>query len=503
MNTIINLIDQKFKVWLMFVLLLICFVGCEDLNENPKGLTSPQTFYQTITQCEGALAGSMSTLWGWYVSPGYGSGAGVGSWFSHDDQMEGGNLNIEPDHASGLWIAHYRALININGLLAAVKNGSLKTAATQVQIDQVVAQAKFLRAFNYFYLVRMFGALPLITEETPDPISTPITSRTPVSQVYDLIVSDLIFAKDNMPSKTSLAGASPGRPTSGVAKGLLAKVYLTMATAPLNITANYAKAATLAKEVIDGAEYALIPTIWAVFLKSNKYGSESMFSLNSSADDLQTDVLGGKPNEINGYGGQSVSKYFDNTFVKQPRKDAYLMRYFLVPKTTGPPDTLFYDRDRAFDTNLPYIRKLYNEPYIALSEGFAGSSSNWFVLRYADILLIYAEAQNRENSGPNAASVAAINQIIRRANGGTTGTGKEALATIGMSMQAFEDKVIQERSWELCFELGDRWFDLVRKRMLDKVFASNPDAAANFTPDDYLYPIPTFDAVTIGQNPGY
>ncbi|HMI67734.1 MAG TPA: RagB/SusD family nutrient uptake outer membrane protein [Cyclobacteriaceae bacterium] len=499
MNTILNSIGHRFKTRPLFVLLLICFAGCEDLNEKPVGIATPATFYNSIPQCEAALAGSMSTLWGWYVAPGYGSGDGLSSWFSNDDQLEGGDLNIESDHASGLWTAHYKALANINSLLHAVKNGSLATYPPE-EIDKIVAQAKFLRAFNYFYLVRMFGDLPLITEDTPDPVNTPITKRTSVAEVYDLIVSDLTFAMTTIPSKTDLGGATPGRPTSGAAKGLLAKVYLTMATAPLNITGNYAKAASLAKEIIDGGEYALIPNIWEVFLKSNKYGSEAMWSFNSTEDDPQTDENIGKPDEIDGYGGEQVAMYFDTTFAHQPRRDAYLLRYALEDNAPNPPDTILYTT--AFDTGLPFIRKLYNEPYITLDEGFGGSSANWFILRYADILLIYAEAANRVNGAPTQDAVDAINQIINRANGTT---GKEAVATIGMTMQVFEDKVIQERSWELCFELGDRWFDLIRKRILDKAIAANglPTALVNFTPDDYLFPIPTFDAKTIGQNPGY
>src|SRR5882672_5973888 len=328
MKTISGITGRHGKTWSLLTLLLICFVGCEDLTERPVGIATPSTFYNSIPQCEAALAGSMSTLWGWYVSPGYGSGDGLTSWFSNDDQLEGGDLVIEPDHCSGLWTAHYKALANINSLLYAVKNGSLATYP-QEDVDKIIAQARFLRAFNYFYLVRMFGDLPLITEDTPDPVNNPITTRTPVAGVYDLIVSDLTFAIATMPSKTDLAGATPGRPTSGAAKGLLAKVYLTMATAPLNITANYALAANLAKEIIDGGEYALIPNIWEVFLKSNKYGSEAMWSFNSTEDDPQTDENIGKPDEIDGYGGEQVAMYFDTTFAHQPRRDAYLLRYFL------------------------------------------------------------------------------------------------------------------------------------------------------------------------------
>ena len=90
-------------------------------------------------------------------------------------------------------------------------------------------------------LVRMFGGVPLITEETPDPIQNPM-ARASLAEVYGLIVSDLIFASEKLPESWSDA---PGKPTSGAAKSMLAKVYLTMATYPLNDPTNYQKAAEL------------------------------------------------------------------------------------------------------------------------------------------------------------------------------------------------------------------------------------------------------------------
>ena len=490
----INSIKRINKAWPALAIVLICFTACEDLTEKPVGIATPSTFYNSIIQCEAALAGSMAPLWGWYVSNSYGDGSGIGGTFSNDDQMEGGDLIIGEGHATNLWTGHYRSITNINSLLDAVLNKGSLSKFSQEEIDQVVGQAKFVRAFNYFYLVRMFGALPLITEDTPDPVKEPITTRTPIAQVYDLIVQDFTFAMENLPSRTDLDGSNPGRPTSGAAKGFLAKVYLTMATAPLNDVSKFTEAATLAKEIIDGGEYALVPDINDVFLQSNKYSSEHMWSFNTTVDDPQVDALGGKPEEHGGYGGELVAVDFDTSFVEQPRRDAYLLRYLIIDD-----DSVGYS---DLSSGTPHIRKLYNVPYISLDEQDGGSAANWFILRYADILLIYAEAQNQ--IGLNQSAVEAINQIIERANGAT---GTEPLATIGMSKAAFDAKVIQERSWELCFELGDRWFDLVRKRMIEEANADNPDAVNNFSTDPnpsyYLFPIPSVDSKLIGQNPGY
>jgi hypothetical protein len=490
----INSTSRINKAWPALLLAVFCFTACEDLTEKPAGIATPTTFYSSTLQCEAALAGAMAPLWGWYVSNSYGDGSGLAGTFANDDQMEGGDLIIAEGHATNLWTGHYRSIVNINSLLNAVLNKESLSKFPQDEVDVIVGQAKFLRAFNYFYLVRMFGDLPLLTEDTPDPIKTPITARTPIAQVYELIIEDFTFAMDVLPSKTDLDGSNPGRPTSGAAKGFLAKVYFTMATAPLNDVSKFAEAAKLSKEIIDEGEYSLIPDINDVFLQGNKYGSEQMWSFNSTVDDRQVDALGGKPDEIEGYGGEHVAVDFDTSFVDQPRKDAYLLRYLIIDG-----DSVGYD---GLSSGTPYIRKLYNEPYISLDEQDGGSTANWFILRYADILLIYAEAQNQV--GLNQDAVDALNQIIKRANGAT---GTEPLATLAMSKSAFDAKVIQERSWELCFELGDRWFDLVRKRMIEEANEDNPDAVNNFSTDPnpyyYLFPIPTVDATLIGQNPGY
>jgi hypothetical protein len=108
------------------------------------------------------------------------------------------------------------------------------------------------------------------------------------------------------------------------------------------------------------------------------------------------------------------------------------------------------------------------------------------------------------SGGPTQAAVDALNDVIKRANG-TTGT--EPLASTSMTKQTFDDKVIQERSWELCFEY-DRWFDICRKRILDKVTAeSEPWNLPNFSPNDYLFAIPLVDLrlnpLLLPQNPGY
>jgi starch-binding outer membrane protein, SusD/RagB family len=124
------------------------------------------------------------------------------------------------------------------------------------------------------------------------------------------------------------------------------------------------------------------------------------------------------------------------------------------------------------------------------------------ILRYPDALLIFAEADNKVNNGPTQAAVDAVNLLINRANGYVDNPAYPLLTT-AMTEDEFDDAVIQERNLELCFEY-DRWFDLVRKRILYE--KTIPEYQPNFSEDDYLLPIPEADLrlnPLMTQNPGY
>jgi hypothetical protein len=334
-------------------------------------------------------------------------------------------------------------------------------------------------------LVRMFGDVPLITEDTPDPVQNPL-GRTPLKDVYTQIVSDFTDAIAKLP----VTPVSQGRPSQGAAKGLLAKVYLTMATYPVNDPANYTKAADLAWQVIQSNTYQLEHDVNNVFNPDHNYGPERMYSFNSNAIDPATDPHSWMPNFLGGWGGGEVEPAFAEQFPdNQPRKKAYLF-----VESNGVPYTQWGE-----DNNCPSIQKFLN---VTSDEFNAGISTlNLPIIRYADVLLIYAEAANMVNGGPTQPAVDAINQVIDRANGWVANPDYPDLSAT-MSRDDFDAAVIKERSLELCFEM-DRWFDLVRKHMVKQV---NPRYQQNFTDDDYLFPIPQLDLALnklLTQNPGY
>ncbi len=470
----------------LFLALILTDFGCMKLDEQPISSVTPDNFGNSVLQIEAAYAGSLNYLWDYWAGYGYTYYA-----FSNDDQLNGGDLNIPQDNGDGLWEVHYRALLNINNALGSIKAGNIEGEDQEV-IDELEAQGKFLRAHNYFMLVRMFGGLPLITEDTPDPIQNPM-ARATVAEVYDLIVSDLEFAAEKLPP--SWDGA-PGKPTSGAAKSMLAKVYLTMATYPLNEPSNYQKAADMAMEVILSGTYGLEATCEDVFNLNNKYGQEMIWSYNSTYDDVATDpeIWTTENYEDGGWGDAAVDTSFERTWPAQPRKDAYMLTDWNGVHYTD------------FPEQVPFCKKFF---FYISADDFNGYSSimNWPILRYADVLLIYAEAANMANGGPTTEACNRMNEVIDRANGNSTGLPGHPRADVSWTEKQFDDAVIQERSWELFFENYDRWFDICRKRILDdpKVTVRAEDRL-NFSIDDYLFPIPETDLrmnKLLVQNDGY
>ena len=485
----------KGSVILMFILLLL-HSSCKKLNENPRGFASPDNFYTTLGQAEAALTGHMDRIYNYWDDPSY-------SWawrlFTDDGQLGGGDLVIEADHGKDLYQAHYKGILNMNNLLRAIKDGKIKDA-TPEQIDLIAAQAKLLRGFDYFVLVRLFGDVPLYDENMEDPAVNPI-ARTPVAEVYKLIISDFTFAAQKLPITWS--AAYKGRPSRGAAQGFLAKAYLTMATAPLNEVSNYAKARDAAKQCIDDNAHDLVPNIFDVFKVENKYSSEMLWSFDANYRDVAVEgqLFTSWETGIDGWGNVLADARFDTLWPEQPRKDAYLLRdvyevsladgttkkYMLyVPDGATVISTLHYN---DWGTQNPVIRK-WIPPYTSQSD-YDNYSSIYAVpiIRYADVLLIYAEAANMANGSPTQEACNALNRVIDRANDNSTGLPGHPRAVTSWTKQQFDDAVIQERSFELCFEF-DRWYDICRKRILDSPLVTAPWKLRNFSQNDYLWPIP-------------
>ena len=478
------------------ILLLIFGASCQKLDENPKGLSTPDNFYTTPGQCEAAFASSMNSLydtWGGYEN--------VFGAFP-DGQYTNVDLAYGPNYNSDFWQMHYKAINDINAVLkAVVKRKSLISYDPDV-VNNEIAQAKFLRAFNYFTLVRLWGKIPFITENTPDPTTTRLTpaSRLEIATVYDSLETDLTFAIAHLEDYDA---SRPARPNVWLAKTLLAKVYITRATNPLNEAANYAKARDLADDIILHGPFKLLPKFDDVFKSSNKNNLETIWAFQTTDDDPNINGIALAPSEWGGWSGGAVKPRWAEEYPDQPRKRSSILMDFTSDITTDPMGPIINYKNSIDGT--PYIQK-YLWPMISLDEQLNISRAYLPIYRFPDVLLIYAEAANMAGSGPSQLAVDRINLIIDRANtDGTTGLiiGLEPRATIAMSQADFDAKVIRERDLELCFE-NDRIFDVFRKRLLQEVTVDEEGVAnPDFNENCYLFPIPVTDALDLGQNTGY
>ena len=263
-----------------------------------------------------------------------------------------------------------------------------------------------------------------------------------------------------------------------------------MATAPLNEASNYRKAADMAKEVMQEGNYSLVPDITKVFSVDTKYGPEMMWSYNSNYADINTDPQIYKPGELDGWGDFSVQREWEEQVPAHARKDAYVLTHI---------NGVHYSQWTG-GAQRPFIKKFMYDKQDDYNN--YKSVMNMPVIRYADVLLIFAEAENMANGSPTQEAVDAVNQVIDRANGNVVNPAHPRLTT-SMTKEAFDAAVIEERNQELAFEF-DRWFDLVRKRILKE--KSIPSIQQNFSEADYLFPIPDDDVQLnplMEQNPGY
>lgn len=462
-----------------FVLSLLTF-SCVNLDEEPLDFPSPENFYATEGQIVSALTGSLGALYSQWGNYSYGWGT------FQDDANDNSNLAFTGSHGNWVWRAHYRAIANINPIIASLN--SEESLIDPSAKPELMAQAKFLRAFNYFTLVRAYGDCPLITEET-DVVNEEI-SRDPSRQVYDLIINDLNVALSGLPESWV---DTPGRPTKDAARTLLAKVYLTLASAPLKDTQFVQNARDLALAVITGTEHSLIPNVFDVFKIENKLGPENMFAFNATNDDIATPPQIWLPGSMAfGWNDFGTENTWADRYPDQPRKEAYMIledwdgnSYEDISWRGSPPVRKFTYDDREVLERLQ-------------------STANIPLLRFADVLLLFAEAENMINGGPTQAAVDAVNQIIDRANDGVANP-LHPRVTVSMTQAEFDAAVIHERSLELFFEF-DRWYDLIRKEILCDVWPERPDVEANCDQNDYLWPIPQADLRLndlMTQNPGY
>lgn len=369
---------------------------------------------------------------------------------------------------------------------------------TDTAKTNMLAEAHTLRALYYFFLVRMYGAVPKVTA-IPANLDLKLP-RTPAKAIYDsIIIPDLLTAE----ASTLPWQDNTGLVSKSAVEAILADVYLTYAGAAIDGGSQYyAMSAQRSKAVIDNGGYSLFPNYTDMNQPANKNKGEFILQVQYSAAANVNNPLTALT--IPNYSG--ISKYSDEYGSVYPT-DQFIASYPAGDKRVQEKQ-FYYTTYPSITTGAPvvfkahYIYKWFDSVAVTST---AKSDLNYTIYRLADVYLMYAEASNRAEGGPNSDAVSYVNAIRARAN----------LAPISaMSQDDFEHEVWLERYWELAFE-NKMWFDMLRTRKVhndvtgawDDFVGHKTVWGATFTASQLLFPLPKQETDVnpnlLPNNPGF
>lgn len=480
--------------------------GCEDFltKDDPSNFTV-DTYFTSPEHAVSAVNSIYQEL-----REGKGGGFGGAPWMmlefqtglantelgQADNSIIIRNLQNTSDNSYGntYWVSHYQGIANANLALAKVPDIEMDP----VRKEQLLGEARFLRAYYYYNLVRIFGEVPLI-DETVDLNSEKLyPEEASIQAIYDFIVEDLTRAEDSGLPFTD----QDGRASLGAIKSFLSSVYLTMAGYPLNGGNQYYELARdKAKEVMDAGAYSLFPEYNDLHSESTENIGEHIFMVefnktDHNSDGLQVSIIPYNQG-ISLYSAETGAIFAQREFIesyepgdKRVEEKEFYYRTF----------SLESDRSQIVDLGGWYIFKHMD---VDAHTTNAVTGLNWPLMRYAEVLLTYAEASN-EVSGPDSEALEAVNQIRRRA---------EIPELAGLDQSAFREAIWRERWHELSYE-NKTWFDMARLRKAYNVVSGNFEDYVGHTfvygptlsERELLFPIPTNEIRNnekLTQNPGY
>ncbi|GHU83410.1 membrane protein [Bacteroidia bacterium] len=484
----------------LFITTLAFFAACNDLDVNPLNGIDQETFIQSdqdailaINGVYAALVESESVVVAWNVD--LGSDASKAGDAAPEDaaaQLSSFNFHDGIAHTYWAWGDHYYGIANATFLI-----NKLNDPATPVSDKirkRVRGEAEFLRAYFNFLIVQIFGEVPLIIESGA---TTGVgVERDPVQTVYAQIEKDLINSAADLsdyPTSDAYGADDKGRITQQSAYGLLSKAYLTWAQTDetQEINTKLDKAVEYANKVTG---YELEQQFGDNWHKDNRYGKESLFSANYVISQQSA-----------GNGGNHLTHCAFSTGFEQQSPHSVLS------------DRTFFDRfddrdQRKLGTFLTRATNpdngqttIFNEPryakYIDPDDPARSSKNrelNATILRYAEVLLVKAEAINERYQSPNPEAYEAINKVRRRAykvgeyaDGTATATLAEAQLPAGLDYRGFQQAVRRERLFELTYEQV-RWFDLKRWKVLVKTVkrVAASSKKDNVASKHYRFPLP-------------
>jgi hypothetical protein len=493
--------------------------SCDVLDQEPKDFYSPNNFYTSAEGAEAAVKATYAALYDndggrWPVnllglpsdnmhSPAYVP-------FERKHQLDEYTYGSENADIRRFWSGVYEVISFANTAIQNIQNIDMDAD----EKERLIGEANFLRGWQYFILEENFGAVPLILGDNLNDLEVE-AANTPASEIYQQIISDLQSAEAALPD--SWSGNDAGRATSGAASSFLAKVYLTLASYQTNdifpdrtyaedAQTYYQMAADKAKEIIDSGTYNLFSDYKDNFRLDTENGIEHIFSFQHARTEHANIInffsvpfeCGLTPAAAEGEFIPTLDLY--NAY---PEAD-YRRNVNLIDECTTPDGEQLTFQDWA--APVPHIFKYYDRGTDPLDL----RNLNTPVMRYAEILLIYAEALNE--LGRTGEAYEYINMVRERARNGSPGASPQDISAGSLSQAEFRDAIFLERRLEFPFEAGIRKNDLDRSGRLKETLCK-PNAAESFVfgcenVEDYhvLFAIPARELELnslLQQNPGF
>ena len=448
---------MKLKYNLIAIALLgFSFSSCSDfLEQNPQTDLSENDFYKTADDILSAVNGAYSSLQegdiygNWYVFgeiPYDNTRNQLSGSVTTQNELDQFYIDTQNSMIASFWKAAYKVINRTNTVLGRIDGIEINAELA----NRYKLECKFIRALMYFNLVRVYGDVPLVLKEISISESYDIL-REPKENVYNQIIADL---KEAQGLPVSYSTAEDGRATQGAAKALLADVYMTLH--------KYAEAETILAEIINSGRYSLLENtpgslnidgyknvfspvnhnskegIFEIQFLKGGYGEGSNYANNFAPENSGTNVVA-----VGGTGGNNIPEMD----IYNAYEEGDLRRDFSM--SLG-----YYDNRKNNEwVESRYVCKFMDVPYQNND-----ASNNYPVIRYADVILMYAEALNQ--NGKTAEACKYLNMTRRRGFGyQTTETSPVDLQTTDKAQFAL--MVEQERRVELAFE-NHRWFDLIR-----------------------------------------
>lgn len=497
--------------------ILITLNTCTDENLNitdPNRLT-PDTFWQTTEDAEQGLVGAygpLTTIQGW------GRMMGAILTIHRSDIVDTGSqpnvydigtftLTASDARVQEGWTELNAIVARANQVLANVPDINMG----EQRKNEILGEAHFLRGLAHFYLLNMWGNIPLMTEPV-NTVEDLEVGQAPSETVWDNIILDFQRAQDNLPE--TWPESDIGRATWGAATAMLGKSYLYRENWPL--------AAQELKKVIDSNIYELTDNYQDNFLDETQNNIESVFELQYQSTPDGNWGTSGTPNPMRGKAWEpdvappgftsqqsvDINQWVFDLFMQEETNTGETDPRAFATLLWNYPGAMVYQENFSDAMDGNNLDKVFVRKYLefdrtsSLTPGaWAYSGNNYRMIRYADVLLMYAEAIN-EASGPTTEAYDAINEVRNRADMPDVASN--------LNQAELREKIRNERVLELAIE-GHRVLDLVRWGIMADRFENNPQfrsrAGLNFERGKHEYlPIPQQDMDSnpkLVQNPGY